>query len=173
MACNTLNSFQYLSPWKPKEEHAALPKIQVATVFLQKGNQLLILQRAKKDMQYKLWGIPGGKLDKQETPLEGLRREINEETGLNMATETFHLLGTALSHTPCDGTYGLYIYHAIVPENCNIKINPNEHYAFQWVSIKEFESCNLLTAQREAYFFVKDKLNFLINLNKNKRASLC
>ncbi|MBX9744385.1 MAG: NUDIX hydrolase [Chlamydiales bacterium] len=173
MASNVLNSYRYLSTWNPNEKVNVLPKIQVTTAFLQQGDRILVLQRAKKDSQHKLWGIPGGKIEKHETPLEGLVREVNEETGLKIATEAFHLLGSALCHTPCDGTYGLYIFHAIIPDNCHIQINPEEHYAYQWVSIEEFESLNLLTAQREAYLFVKEKLIFLINFNSIKMVNLC
>jgi 8-oxo-dGTP diphosphatase len=36
-----------------------------------------------------LWDIPGGFLDEGEDPLDGLRRELKEETGLDVEPERF------------------------------------------------------------------------------------
>jgi 8-oxo-dGTP diphosphatase len=159
---NQINEFRYLTRWNPLEKSLGIPKIQVVTSFLQKGNKVLVLQRARKDLQHKLWGIPGGKLEKGEHPLSGLIREVHEETKIKIESNRSQLLGTALSCTPCDGQYGLYIYHTVVSEDCDIIINLDEHYEFRWVTLTEFQSLDLLTAQREAFILVKDSLEILI-----------
>lgn len=160
----SLDSFQYLSYWQPNESNQ--PKIQVVTLFLQKKDRFLALQRARKDVQHKLWGIPGGKLDPQEQPLVGLQRELEEETQIQIDTTRVQLLGTALSRTPCDGQYGLYLYHTVLPGNADVVINPDEHHEFRWVTIEEFQDLELLTAQREAFLFVKPTLEDLFKTSK-------
>lgn len=155
------NSYKYLSYWNPTDPPA--PSTQVVTCFLQKENKILALQRARKDAQHTLWGIPGGKLDKKETPLAGLVRELEEETGVSFKETNFSLLATAKSITPSDGQYGLYLYYGLMSENKEIKINHSEHYAFRWVTLSEFESLKLLTAQGEAFKLVRAKLEALIN----------
>lgn len=40
---------------------------------------------------YNIWNLPGGKLEKGESPWQGVIREIKEETGLN--TEIIRLVG--------------------------------------------------------------------------------
>jgi len=158
----TAQNYQYLSEWNPLIANAFVPTVQVATCFFQQKNKFLVLQRARQDLQYTLWGIPGGKLEKNEAPLSGLIREAYEELGINFSSNIFQLIGTALSRTPSDGLYGLFIYHTFVEDSLNIKINPAEHSAYLWVTIAEFQSLNLLTAQREAFKLVEQKLKLFI-----------
>lgn len=152
-------------------ENSFVPTVQVVSCFIQKGHQILVLQRARKDQQHNLWGIPGGKLKKAESPVDGLIRELHEETGLCLSAEAFTLLGTTLSKTPCDGQYGLYIYFAVVPENTGIKIDFSEHYAYRWVSIEEFLQLPLLTAQGEAFQLVQDKLGIFFENQEAKKTT--
>ena len=156
--CPRINGFQYLSRWNPNLNVKHTPKVLVVTAFLQKDEKFLVLQRARNDVQHMLWGIPGGKLNKKEFPLTGLIREIQEETNLSFQINAFTLLNTAISHTSCDGEYGLYIYYASTPQEAKVKINLEEHHAFRWVTTEEFEKLELLTAQREAFLLVKEDL---------------
>lgn len=160
-----MQQYKYLSAWTPKEEPTNAPQTQVVTCFLCMENKFLVLQRARNDVQHNLWGIPGGKLDKGESPEAGLCREIQEETQISISPQMLTLLGSARSKTPSDGEYGLYLYHTSLPEEFTVMINPEEHYSFRWVNMDEFEALPLLTAQREAYLFVKDKLQKLIDQN--------
>lgn len=165
---NKLNgtSFSYLTPWDPAKS-TLRPATLVVSCFIQCEDKFLLLQRAKKDEQHCLWGIPGGKLRENESPLEGLQREILEETGLSLSSETFLILGTAMSCTPCDGEYGLYVYHAFVSDSPKVSINQSEHYAFQWLTLKQFLEFPLLTAQREAYQLVEEKLKLVLRKKTN------
>lgn len=52
----------------------------------------VLLGRRAFDPGAGCWGLPGGFLDEGEAPLDGLRREVREETGLEIKTE--ELLGT-------------------------------------------------------------------------------
>jgi len=156
--CLDPKSYQYLSEWNPIRESHKAPNKQVVTVFLQKDDKILVLQRARKDVQYKLWGIPGGKLNSYEAPLAGLIREVYEETEIKLSKELPQLLGTAISCTPCDGQYGLYVYHALITDQVNVQIDLSEHLEYRWVTIHEFQALDLLTAQREAFRIVEKRL---------------
>ena len=158
--------YQYLSKWDPSDIDAVIPPIQVVTCVFQCEDKFLVLQRARKDLQHNLWGIPGGKLDQGEEPISGLIRESYEELGVSFSKEIFQLLGTAISRTPSDGQYGLYVYHAVVARDLHIEINLAEHYAFRWVTVQEFLLLDLLTAQREAFMLVQEKVMGLFNLTQ-------
>ncbi len=147
------SSCKHLEPWV-ESDVGNLDSV-VVCCYLQKGDKILALQRGKRDAQYQLWGIPGGKLGSEEDPKEGLCREIFEETGAVISSADLTYLGSAFSKTSSDGRYGLHIYHAIFPENDDLpQVNLNEHLAFRWVKINEFAELNLLHAQREAFQFV-------------------
>lgn len=151
---NLYSAYQYLSHWNSH----FIPPIQVVSCFVQYEDKILILQRAKKDQQHLLWGIPGGKLEENEDPIQGLVREIAEETTIQLDPDSFQLLGKTLSKTSCDGVYGLFVYHTRISSLPSITLKLDEHYTYKWVTIPEFEAMNLLTAQFEAYQFTKERL---------------
>ena len=49
----------------------------------------VLLGQRKADPGGGLWDIPGGFLDEGEDPIDGLRREFLEETGLNVEVDAF------------------------------------------------------------------------------------
>lgn len=55
-------------------------------VFREYNNciELLLIKR-KKDPFKNYWALPGGFLEMDETPLEGVKRELKEETGLEVS----------------------------------------------------------------------------------------
>lgn len=60
--------------------------IGVKAIIL-KGNKILLIKRSdryRKDGFTGAWDIPGGRIDFGEEPIDGLVREVKEETGLNI-----------------------------------------------------------------------------------------
>lgn len=53
--------------------------------FIVNNNRLLIIKRAKDEPQMpNAWEIPGGRLNLGENPFDGVKREIKEETNLDI-----------------------------------------------------------------------------------------
>ncbi|MBI5003002.1 NUDIX domain-containing protein [Candidatus Woesearchaeota archaeon] len=53
--------------------------------IIEKDNKILLLKRSEKyEHLSDCWDIPGGRINFGEEPEEGLRREIKEETGLQL-----------------------------------------------------------------------------------------
>ncbi|MCI2170437.1 NUDIX domain-containing protein [Schleiferilactobacillus perolens] len=57
-------------------------------VILNDTGQVLLVRRR----DFPLWDLPGGTLQENELPEIGVRREVREETGLNVTID--HLVGT-------------------------------------------------------------------------------
>jgi len=57
-------------------------------VVKDKHGQFLISKRAEDTHQGGLWEFPGGKLEQDETVLTALKRELNEELGINIIQAT-------------------------------------------------------------------------------------
>lgn len=111
------------------------PRIEVAALFIEHGNHILLLHRQENKSQGNLWGIPGGKLDKGETPLQAAIRETQEETGYDFSKQPIENLGTVyIEHNDKDHL----IYHMfrtkLVGDPGDVKINFQEHKGFTWVT---------------------------------------
>lgn len=55
---------------------------KVIAGVIKKDNTFLIAQRAKKDALYNKWEFPGGKMERGETEIQCLQRELFEEFGI-------------------------------------------------------------------------------------------
>jgi 8-oxo-dGTP diphosphatase len=66
-----------------------LPQLHVAVgVVFNNKREILITQRAQHKHEGGLWEFPGGKLEKNETALVALKRELYEEVGIIVQAAT-------------------------------------------------------------------------------------
>lgn len=72
-----------------------------AGALVEDGDRVLLARRAKEPFKGR-WDIPGGFLEEGEHPLDGLRRELHEETGLEV--EPLEFLGAWIDRYGGDPT---------------------------------------------------------------------
>lgn len=99
-----------------------------AYVFNDK-KELLLLKTPKGT-----WGIVGGHLEKGESVEEGLRREIREETGLEV-----ELIRLIRLFSKKDDIIILYL---VKSKDNNVNIS-HEHKEFAWVNIEDLDKYEL------------------------------
>ena len=58
------------------------PVIKVVAAVLQRDGHILIGQRRKSDSHGLKWEFPGGKVERGESPVAALSRELEEELGI-------------------------------------------------------------------------------------------
>ena len=70
------------------------PLFQVfaAGVIFNRDNKILLVKSTYQ--RFHPWGLPGGSLDYGESPEDAVKREVWEETGLNIEIERFLLVKT-------------------------------------------------------------------------------
>ena len=125
-------------------------KVEVSTVFIECENKLLFLQRASDKIAPGTWAIPGGKLEKNETPLESLIREIHEELQLSPSLDVINYKKSFfVRHSLLN--YRLHLFQWILSSFPTITINFDEHQAFVWQPIEKINELPLLEGQIEAY----------------------
>ncbi len=117
-----------------------------ATTFIVKNGRTLLLWHKKIGA----WLPPGGHIDANELPEEAARREVREETGLEVELlgGTYALDNVRVLHTPVcillediseDHQHIDLIYFARVKEG-EPRINPREASKMRWYSSADLEN---------------------------------
>ena len=102
---------------------------------LEKDGKYLLVREAKK-MCYGKWNLPAGCLDHNETILEAARREIKEESGLDVELTGVCQIGNRKLE---DEVFASIIFSTKVLSD-DIKFNPDEILDIKWFSYKELLS---------------------------------
>ena len=99
------------------------------------NNKLLILKRAEDDpVNPKMWSFQGGKVEQGETLEEALRRELNEETGLEGVVQDLIYATTIFLKER-----QLILLHYLVDvTKTNVTLS-NEHSDYMWVTLDKLE----------------------------------
>ena len=131
------------------------PKVEIAAIYIEHNDQILILHRQNNKSEGNKWGIPGGKVDKNETALQTIIRETTEETGFDISKQTIETLKTVYIEYD---EKNHFVYHAFRTQlqgnPGSVKINFNEHKGFTWVKPADALKMDLL--QDEDACIVKD-----------------
>ncbi len=106
----------------------------ICGALIVKGDKFVIVQEAKEYVRGK-WNIPAGHLEADENILDATRREIKEETDLDIAIDGF--IGV-FQHKSSLGNniVGFWFKASVV--NGELKHNNDELLNAKWVSFDEF-----------------------------------
>jgi 8-oxo-dGTP pyrophosphatase MutT (NUDIX family) len=97
-------------------------------------------------------------MEKGESELDAVQREVFEETGLQIPKEKFVFLKTVFGRYPGEYDFYYHMFKVELKEKPEIKISPNEHQAYEWFTIKKALSYPLLKDQDGAILSVEDVL---------------
>jgi len=114
------------------------PAVTTDTMVFREGNhciEILLIKR-KKDPYKDYWALPGGFLEIEETPEDGARRELKEETGLDI--DVLKEAGTFgdIDRDPRGRTITIAFYTFINHRNRKIAAK-TDAAEVKWFSIKE------------------------------------
>jgi A/G-specific adenine glycosylase len=70
----------------PQQVKKNVEEIHAAVGVLEKGKKVFIQQRPKTGLWAEFWEFPGGKIEKNEKPIDALRREMREEIGIEISS---------------------------------------------------------------------------------------
>lgn len=123
-------------------------KLVTAAIIMNNG-KVLIAQRAENQDLAGKWEFPGGKVESGETPEECLKREINEELGINIKVSDFYGETTYQYDT---GAIKLMAYKA---QWIDGEYKLSVHSQIKWVKPHELENYDFAPA--DIYFVKKLK----------------
>ena len=117
--------------------------------YLRNGDKILLLRRLNASFADGLYSLPGGKIEPDETALKAIKREIQEETGLEIPESAFELVHTF--HRKGDDTTLIALcFRADVealPAPCNNE--PEKHDDIQFFKTDQLPE-NIIPAHKQA-----------------------
>jgi 8-oxo-dGTP diphosphatase len=110
------------------------------------------------------WNGLGGKLELDESPLEAARRELREESGLDLADEAFVPIGTLQFpnfkvHKNEDWLVFVLVAHVGKPSS-QIRLGECAEGALHWVPSQDIGSLNLWAGDRHFISYVRSEKKF-------------
>ena len=122
--------------------------------------KVLVLREAKYDegTNEGLWDVPGGRIYPEESLHEGLKREVMEESGLEIepirvltAAETFPILKDEACHI-------VRIYYLCHPKTLDVAIS-NDHDRYEWINPNDpLDKKEFVSDIRELLALVREKI---------------
>jgi len=102
--------------------------------FIVEDEKVLIIKRRSNDVHCAgVWDLPGGRIGPEEDPVDGIKRETREETGLEI--EVILPIGTK-HFTRDDGQVVTGITFLCEPKHKNAKITlSEEHTEYKWEEV--------------------------------------
>lgn len=122
------------------------PDVGVGAVAILNGESVLLVKRGHEPSKG-LWSLPGGRVVHGETLAEALRREIREETGLEV--EVGEVAGIVERHYPEQGLHYVIIDYFVTVIGGKLRAGEDAEDA-RWVPLNEIESLDLVPRLVEA-----------------------
>lgn len=124
--------------------------IIAVTAFIKNhvGDKFLIVKRSNNEIAFPgKWAFPGGKVEKGETILEALKREVLEEVGLEIEEYKEYLKDYTFVRP--DGHNVIGICFIVMAKNDNVRISNKDFEEFSWVTPKELNDYDYITGMEE------------------------
>lgn len=119
-----------------------MKKIEVVAAIIYKNGAYFATQRGYGEFEG-MWEFPGGKIELGETAESALKREIQEELGIDITVDKF-LCTTDYDYPSFHLTMHCYLCSIISGE-----IELREHKSARWLTVEALDSVEWLPADKE------------------------
>lgn len=114
--------------------------VRVVAAVVRRGEQVLVCQRPAHKRHGGLWEFPGGKCEPPESDVEALRRELQEELGLELLAA-----GAPELETHDEGSPFVIVFIPVVTTGEPVA---HEHTALHWGTLEEITALPLAPSDR-------------------------
>ncbi len=128
------------------------PAVEASGVFCEFQGRILLLKRHADKIEGLRWNIPGGKLDKGETPIDGALRELDEETGIRASKHSLTFIASHYIRRP-EVDFIFHMFYLPLHEMPMLNIAADEHIEACWTNLQEGLKLPLISTGKEALEF--------------------
>lgn len=127
--------------------------------IIENSGSILFLQRSEATSRSKQWFLPGGGIKKGETPEEACRREVKEESGLDIVTDRLAFEKNGVYYFTC---------RMVGIEAQNVVLKLNEAMDYRWVTPCNLLEIGLIMSLRQLYPILQS-LGYTVELNEEAK----
>jgi len=132
------------------------PEHHIVFCFCKLGEKILLLKRHPQKPQGGTWALPGGKMEKGETPKEAVIRETFEEVGLD-ASEAEDAGIIYMRYNDVD--YLCYAFSMVYEYEPLLTLSMEEHTESRWLTLEETKEIPLIPGGEESFAFYQKFLS--------------
>jgi len=121
------------------------PMYEIVSCFVENDAEFLLLHRHTNKSEGDLWGVPAGKIEIDERPIDAMVRELAEETGINAKASQLSFFDKVYVRYPSGKDFVYIMYHMSLEKRPYIRLSTKEHKDFKWVSPNTCLNMSLVT----------------------------
>lgn len=119
------------------------PVIPMITAIIEKDGKYLLMRRSEKHKTGKnQWQFPEGKLDFGENPVDALKREVKEETGLDLIDSEFLTYHSSVIEFPLGAVHLIRLVFRCQIEG-KLRLS-EEHRDWNYFTVEEMEDLDMV-----------------------------
>jgi 8-oxo-dGTP diphosphatase len=131
------------------------PRVEAAGCYCEFGDKILFLKRHSTRPQGDTWGVPGGKLEKGESPRSAVIREVQEEVGIEIDGAGLKEVGRLYIRLP-EADYVFHLFRNRFESCPEMTLALEEHQEARWVTFSEALQLPLITGGKEALEYYRE-----------------
>lgn len=116
------------------------------------ADRILVLREAEYDegTNKGKWDVPGGRINAEEPILDGLRREVMEECGLEVEIGEVLAVHENFSVIKAEDCHIIRVFYQVKPLS-NKVILSGDHDKYEWMQKGEFKSKEFVSGMNEVF----------------------
>lgn len=126
--------------------------------YLMLGDQVLLLRRKDASFGNGLYHLSGGKVEQGETARQAIRREVQEELGIDISEKSFELVHT-FHRKGTETEFIALVFQADISGLNPVNSEPHKHDDLQFFNVEQLPE-NMIPAHRQAIECIQQGVNY-------------